>query len=413
MKSIGFGLSMLCLFSLTANAQFKLDGEFRPRTEYSHGFGTLASENQKASLFTSQRTRLNFDYSSDRIQTKLVLQDVRNWGNQAQLVGNEDFAASLHEAWAEAKLAKAFSLKMGRQELVYDNHRILGNVGWAQQGRSHDLFLLKYSGTITAHLGIAYNQSGIRTNNFYFGPDAYKSLQFLWLNKRINNLNISILALNNSVPYAINTGTNGQLTEQGTRNSQTIGGFFSGSFGRLSLSGNLYAQMGTDPFGKELKAFEYLVDGGFQLSPTTSLNLSYEYLSGTEMNESGVNHSFTPLYGTNHKFNGHMDYFFVGNHLNSIGLKDLCLAVAQKIHASSINLQIHSFSSAVDLSQSNRLGTEIDLFAIHPFGDNLKIQIGYSQLFASEGMAAIRTGSLKEVHNWAYLMFSFTPIFIR
>lgn len=53
-------------------------------------------------MFTSQRTRLNLDYTGDKITTKLVLQDVRNWGNQKQLVGNEDYVISIHEAWAEA-----------------------------------------------------------------------------------------------------------------------------------------------------------------------------------------------------------------------------------------------------------------------------------------------------------------------
>ena len=33
-----------------SSAQFKFSGEFRPRTEYSHGYRTLANENQKASL---------------------------------------------------------------------------------------------------------------------------------------------------------------------------------------------------------------------------------------------------------------------------------------------------------------------------------------------------------------------------
>ncbi len=33
--------------------------------------------------------------------------------------------------------------------------------------------------------------------------------------------------------------------------------------------------------------------------------------------------AFTPLYGTNHKFNGWMDYFYVGNHGSSIGLQDI------------------------------------------------------------------------------------------
>jgi len=146
------------LIGTMLQAQFTLSGEFRPRTEYSHGFSTLAKDAQKASLFTSQRTRLALGYQADKISTGLVLQDVRMWGGQPQLVGNEAMSVSVHEAWAEVKLGSRFGLKLGRQELVYDNHRIFGNVGWAQQGRSHDLALLKFNGPVTVHLGLAYNE---------------------------------------------------------------------------------------------------------------------------------------------------------------------------------------------------------------------------------------------------------------
>ena len=51
--------AVFLLAGLNVFAQFKLSGEFRPRTELSHGYGTLSSDDQDASLFTAQRTRLN------------------------------------------------------------------------------------------------------------------------------------------------------------------------------------------------------------------------------------------------------------------------------------------------------------------------------------------------------------------
>ena len=135
---------LLALFSINSFGQFSLSGEFRPRTEFSHGYKSLASPDQEASLFTAQRTRLNFDYKNDLYKVKLTLQDVRAWGSQKQLVSNEDFATSVHEAWAEVFFTEKISLKAGRQELVYDDHRIFGSVGWANQARSHDVALLKF-----------------------------------------------------------------------------------------------------------------------------------------------------------------------------------------------------------------------------------------------------------------------------
>ena len=401
-----FGISGL-------KAQFNLSGEFIPRTELSHGYKTLAHADQVASLFTSQRTRVNFGYKSDRLTSKFVLQDVRNWGGQKQLAGNEDFAASVHEAWAQAKLHYGISLRVGRQELGYDNSRIFGNVGWAQQGRSHDLLLLKYEENFNLHVGVAYNQSGVRTNNFYFGPDAYKAMQFVWFNKSFGRLNVSLLALNNGVPYTISTGDAGEITEQGIRYSQTMGTYLAYKAGKLSFGGNVYYQMGKDPSGKELSAYEVLVEAGYAFSAKSKIGLSYEKLSGTNTSGATVNNSFTPLYGTNHKFNGHMDYFFVGNHINSVGLQDVTFSISQKVHKHTINAHVHAFMSSVALTSGNYLGTELDLFLVHPIGDNIKIQLGYSQMFAGDDMADIKTGSVDATSNWAYVMFVFTPKYIK
>jgi len=183
MKKIAF-LNLLVVIAVTqVNAQFILSGEFRPRTEFAHGYKTLSSEGQDWSVFTAQRSRLNALYSTTGVNAKLVLQDVRVWGSQPQLVTNEDYATSVHEAWAEVFLAENFSLKAGRQELVYDDSRIFVNVGWAHRARSHDIALLKYETGFKLHFGIAHHENPDYTTNIYTGPDAYKNLQFAWFNK--------------------------------------------------------------------------------------------------------------------------------------------------------------------------------------------------------------------------------------
>ena len=47
--------------------------------------------------------------------------------------------------------------------------------------------------------------------------------------------------------------------------------------------------------------------------------------------DASENKAFTPFYGTNHKFNGFMDYFHVGNHANSVGLIDIYTKVKTKL----------------------------------------------------------------------------------
>ncbi|MEA5459613.1 alginate export family protein [Arcicella sp. LKC2W] len=158
-----FHISKLALFlflsictQFTTKAQFTLQGQLRTRTEVRNGLGNLVPNDSKSAAFTSQRTRLNFGYKWDRVLFGAAVQDVRVWGQDASSISNADGAKlMLHEGWAEVTLAnkadttvkfKAVDLltvKIGRQELIYDDVRLIGNLDWLQQGRRHDMVLLK------------------------------------------------------------------------------------------------------------------------------------------------------------------------------------------------------------------------------------------------------------------------------
>lgn len=112
-------------------AQFSLSGELRPTAEYRHGFGGLVNGDDQAAFFISQRSRLNAAYKHDNFRFGMSLQDVRVWGDIPQLAraGN---SMLMHQFCGEYFFTVNLSLKFGRQELVYDDARIFGNVDWAQ-----------------------------------------------------------------------------------------------------------------------------------------------------------------------------------------------------------------------------------------------------------------------------------------
>ena len=393
---------IMCV-SYAAKAQFSLSGEYRPRTELSRGYKSLAIEDQKASLITSQRTRLNAIFKNEYIVTSLVLQDVRQWGSQPQLVGNQDFALSVHEAWAEVLFTPQFSLKAGRQEVVYDDHRIFGNVGWAQQARSHDMAIFKYEDDIKLHLGIAHNENSDITDNIYNGPDAYKDLQFLWFNKSWESSALSLMLLNNGVPYM-------QADEQKNRYSQTIGGRYTTLVEEVKLAGNLYVQTGKHVSGAKISALNLLFEAAYK-----NFVAGYERLSGTDYNETEKYESFTPLYGTNHKFNGFMDYFYVGSHIGSVGLNDIYLKYKYTKDQFVFDAHLHYFGAAAAVAPdaSSYLGTELDLsgkWIVNPF---TSITLGYSTMFAGDSMEILKGGDSSVGQHWAYLMLSVTPSFIK
>lgn len=405
-KSIFTGI--LCIFlGSQAEAQFSLSGELRPRTEYSHGYSTLAAEEQKPSVFTSQRTRLNFDYKMDQLKFGLVLQDVRIWGSQPQSVMNQSVATYVHQGWAEMNLARTLTFKVGRQELNYDNQRILGNVGWAQQGRSHDVALFKYAKKLNVHVGIAHHENTNRKNNLYDGPDAYKDLQFLWVNRKTDKFNLSLLFLNNGKPLM-------EQAKQVSKYSQTFGTYLEIPIDKVAFMGHLYFQTGDDGVNKSLNAYNLMAEATYQVSEKSQLLVGYEILSGSDYNQTEKNNSFNPLYGTNHKFNGFMDYFFMGNHLYNVGLSDGYLKFTSSKNKITLNADLHFFASAAKISATddNYLGTELDLTVTHSLNPVSKISLGYSQMFGSASLEILKGGSKSAFNNWAYVMITVTPKFI-
>jgi hypothetical protein len=387
-----------------SNAHFTLSGELRPRTEFNHGYKTLATENQDWATITTRRTRLNVLYISEGIKTGIVLQDVRLWGSQKQLVENEDFAVSIHEAWGKVRLIKNLWIKAGRQELVYDDQRILGSVGWLQQGRSHDVTVLKLENKFKIHFGISHHQNADITRNFYNGADAYKNMQYLWFNKAIENSSLSLLALNNGVPV-------GETGKQITKYGKTLGGRFIQGFAIGSIASNLYFQTGKHPNGKNIRALNFLIEASLK----KGLTAGFEFHSGNSYDKTEKVYAFTPLYGTNHKFNGFMDYFYVENHINSIGLYNAYQKYACTKNKIGFNADVHYFMSdgLIKDSAEKYLGTEIDFTLTNKIQDAVLLTTGWSTMLAGDGMKTLKGVTKTSGNNWAYLMLSLTPSFLK
>jgi len=169
----------LLLLSSNLLAQFTLSGDIRPRAEYRNGYKTLVSPNHDAAAFVDQRTRMNLNFMSQSYRVKVSLQDIRVWGSQPQL-NTTDGLTSLHEGWGEVFFDTKYALKVGRQEIAYDDQRIFGSVGWAQQARSHDAAVFKVnSEDYTAHIGAAYNQDGASLSGTIANNSSYKAMQYL------------------------------------------------------------------------------------------------------------------------------------------------------------------------------------------------------------------------------------------
>jgi hypothetical protein len=141
-----------------------IDGEARVRYEYRVGTffgsnpagnppGTSGHANESAA---SDRVRIGVGYElTPDVSFYAQVQDARVWGTEGNcIVGGAagsgigavsatncaNTGVDLHQGYIQVKnvLTPGLSLKIGRQEIVYGDHRLFGNFNWSQVGNSFD-----------------------------------------------------------------------------------------------------------------------------------------------------------------------------------------------------------------------------------------------------------------------------------
>lgn len=419
-----------CLFilaTLTSFAQVKytINGQYMNRAEYRHGFSTLAAPNQDAAFFISQRARLMADLKFDKAQIYLSIQDIRTWGSTSNAGIDNAGLLSVYEAWIGLQLNNKLKLNVGRQEIAYDEDRIFGSLDWLMQGRRHDAAILKYYDSASKtmiHAGFAYNQDKEQlAGTTYTVPNNYKTFQYLYFNKAFGKIKTSFLFLNNGLQFEDKNSTPSDFS---TVFSQTFGPrlTYKEDGKKLSWNAAFYYQTGKNNQNRSLAAYDALGEIAWQFTKEFSLTAGVELLSGTNETSTSAekNKSFTPFYGTNHRFNGYMDYFYVGNHNNSVGLQDVYAKALFKRSKVFYGLAYHLFSSSANIqddtapgtnTSNKKLGSELDFTVNYNYSNGISIQAGYSQMMATKNMEYLKNvpeGS-KQNNNWTYLMLIVRP----
>lgn len=399
-------------------AQLEIGADIRPRFEYRHGFNNLFPDNTEPAAFVVQRSRLNVSYMLDNLDIMLSVQDVSVWGDTRQIDATDsNNSFSLFRAWAEFHFNENWSTKLGRQVLSYDDDRIFGSLDWAMQGRFHDAGLIKYKkDSFMAHFGFAFSQqSQAREGNVFTiqGASTYKAMQFAYLKKIWKNSSASFLLLNTGFQNL--TGVSNDVAD-GVFYKHTAGSYFTFPIKNVNFKGSAYYQFGKSDETTDLSAYQVALEANYK-PKNTMFALGLEILSGTDQSGGTKNKSFLPLYGTNHKFNGFMDYFYVGNHTNNVGLDDFyAKAVFKTGEKSTLLAKAHYFLANADLNNDadKYLGTEIDLVYTNNLAKNVKLNIGYSHMFASDSMSLIKGGRPNDnTNNWGWAQLIINPTLFK
>jgi len=390
---LGGAVSIVCclLSYQETKAQFTLGAQLRTRTEFRDGWGNPAPLGVRPAMFTSQRSRLSAGFTGYRFKLGLTVQDVRVWGQDASTINRtttqDNNGVMLHEAWAEVMLLdttvknRALNLKVGRQEINYDDGRLLGNLNWLQQGRRHDAAIIKYeAGPWMLHVGGAFNQNREMAAGMVYNPtppgnytantnggSQYKGLEFLYLGKKFAKGNISFLfAADQFNKFHTDTvaGVAVKTWDEGTYNRATTGVFFTNQFNKLSVTASAYYQFGENFNGQTISGELLSAQFQYLLTKSFSAGAGVDYTTGGMSSNGKTNKAFDPLYGSPHAFWGLMDYFYAPNGFGNKGLQDYYIKTRLKAGPKlQLTGDVHEFFSASDIAgfDTRRFGTEADL----------------------------------------------------
>ncbi len=426
-------LFLLFAISFSTKAQFTIDGQFRTRAEMRDGYRTLASEATHPAALVSQRSRLIFNYSDSSFLFKFSGQDARVWGQNWNAMASNTF--HLYEAWAGYKVNSNLLLKLGRQELLYDDQRLMATRNFSITGVTYDAALLVYSNKdkgINLHVGSMVNNAGeVNFLDGYNFPLSFKYMSFLWVDKKLSNM-VSVNAINffdlsqnptdNHIMYGRNTlGSNLIL-----KYSDTFGGRVGGYY----QFGNHWLDLGT--YGashKRISAYSYNLS--MWVKPTKKLKVSANIDTYSGHDWSGDFDTFTAfnrLLAGGHAHLGFIDYFTSADlrEVRWAGIHDLFVQGEYTI-SPKFNLQatLHYFMlnkphlrvAGPDLysTVSKGLGTEIDLVMNYRVNQTLTLQFAFSTIFPTQTLKTLKlTGApSSEFSYYSYLSLLFTPKFFK
>ena len=411
--TLAFTIIVFFFNPFKSNAQIKVDAQLRNRFEIRNGYKSLASQNAVPSVFISQRTRLNFSFTSDFLKLTIVPQDVRVWGDE-QLssstgVYGDDASLTLFEGYAELKLAPLAWLSVGRQQLVYDNQRLLAARNWNQNGIAYDAVVLKLiKNDWNIHTGCTWNSLSETTSNNLYLPNRIKSMNFIWINHTLNeNFKWSIMHISSGITKTDSTNI--------INFRHTTGFYTEYRKGNFNFWGDIYYQYGKNQLGTTINAFltdanlSYKIEnllGGFNLS----------YLSGNTQtgNDQTTDHLFDVLYGARHRFFGMMDYFssFATNTKQG-GLTDYSPYVEYKFSKlTSISNTWHFFQLAQTnpLTPDNKnLGYENDLVLKYKFYNWGVLESGYAFFIPTESLKTMQKVTDNRYSQFFYLQLTIIP----
>ena len=349
-------LSLLLSSALAQSPHFTPELQVRPRFE-AHT-GREGAEGGEVG-FLSQRTRLGGSLEADVLTVRVVVQDVRLWGEELDPLADANANnLDIRVASATLDLGAGTTLVVGRQQMKLNEQRLIAMANWSQNSRVFDGGRLSRKGE-----GYRVDLAGFMTaSHIARAPDTDGVVAIARVGWAPENGVIDLLHISVSDPAM------GDLFH-------TTGAFARGKTGLLSGRVEGYGQ-----YGANRRAWFAGVSGTLapDLDRSPEVTLWYDHMSGDPTPSDASNNAFNNLYAANHKFYGIIDVmrFTVGGSIDGQGLQDLALKYAMSpTEKVSTKIDGHLFMAPAPINGAV-LGEEVDLTLSWKAAEGVEIGIG-------------------------------------
>jgi hypothetical protein len=420
---------LIILFILAASyahAQFSISAQLRPRAELDRGVAQPVNDTMSASYFVSQRTRISLDFNQPKYQMRFTLQDVHVWGDGNVYTPTGMLASTnslnVYEAWFKIKFGDYSNLTVGRQELKYDDQRLIAWRNWNQYGLSYDAAVFNWlKNDVEINAGVSYNNAMNHQNGkpdfqstLFDATNLMKTLSFVRIHRKINEA-VSASVLVTAAGYQ-KDGDNRIIYLMPT------GGLWLGiNSGSFDATINAYYQTGRAQSGKEVSAFLLTANPGIRAGKLR-LGAGIDYVSGDDASDINYNKkekTFNQMYGAVFTYFGSMNlYSYMKSSTANGGLIDIYPNIEMNINKKhSARAFFHLFNLANDVMISNQLitdknlGQEIDLMYIYKYNQDLMLQAGFSYYFMTDTFERVKKYDVGHTQEplWGWVMLTFKP----
>ncbi len=391
---------------------WKLDGQVQLRSEMD---GRDFSNKTHPYFYSTLRTRLGAGANiADKVLFYAQVQDARLMGEEPSISSNTK-NLDLHQGYVKLvdPMEIPLTVQAGRFEVAYGTDRFFSASPWTYTSKAWDGVRFQYNKSFKLDVfALTKNDSSVFASSFSSSTSPYPakniysaSVYGFWFTTQLDQSNKLDVFSYYDISRKYDAKNNPDL-KQGTYGFNHIGSY--GVFSSLAEGAYQYGKKGT----KDVSAFTVSAQGFIKLW-TGKIGLGVDVISGTDPNSTTDFNTFDLSYGTAHKRNGAMDYFFESySAAYPLGLNDYYVTSAFDIPGSSFNLalDLHLLNAnKQSVAYGRNLGQEIDLTLKYNVIKEATLTWGGSVLLPGDLMKAYfktAKGDRSDLGFWSYVMIT-------